>query len=562
MAEKANNYALVIGVSEYGAFDESVGNKPGTSDVPGARNDARAWFHQCLELGFSADRIRVLTAPELSADELGPGAVADNLALATHDNIVAGMNWLAEMTDGDTASAGLMTYSGHGTGHDEQSLALLLCPCDTVAAPEGEAEDGGLDNVVNTSEVRQALGNGRVAQRLTVVLDCCSAQVGVARATSIRGRLDRCALGEGAGAGPVERVLSACAWDQVSESSQFCGLEMGAFTWAMTSTLSQWNATVEDGVVRLDASNGQLIKRSRALLEALDFGQRPVLSGPRGASTLPFLEPADESGDNPVGNVKETTRSPDRERSKRQLDSGQGPILNSLSLGGSGSQVWGFTEYKWDCWDSISSYKSSPSQPDHELARVYAMGGSFPESRKDAQFIVVNSVAVLPGMEYWDWDTDAAKSMWSNGELDVSGWVMQLSATPFQSLSRLPRSLGDSCTIAGEVQNIQPEKTSAYPPASDDWVTFQGGYPGGSLAISFQQDKGTYALTHTQWFVPSSVLLCVAPNVPLVLYGQPDGGTYPAPPSDEWWVEGPILQVPYSPDALVEAASHLPPADL
>ena len=531
MAEKANNYALIIGVSDYSAFDASVGNPAGTSTVPGARNDAAAWFRQCIEMGFAADRIRVLTAPTLSLDELGPEAITDNIALADHANIVAGMNWLAEMTGGDTPSAGLMTFSGHGSGHDAHSLALELCPCNTVTAP-----GGGLDNIIDVGTVRRTLGSGPVARRLTAVLDCCNAQVGNNPATSIRARLRSGSQGgdPAAGSAPLERVLSACAWDQTSQSSHFLGLQMGAFTWAMTSTISQWKTTLVDGMLRLNASNGQLIRKSRNLLETLEFDQHPVLTGPLAANALGFLAPA---GD-PVGGIVNPRSQPDAPRTRKQLDSGQRT-----------GDPNGFTQYTFEYWTSQADFQatSPPVQPS-VLTTIIANGNG----QQTVQFTNGNgqtSRNLNANREYWDVH---AGNAWTLRDA-TSQWVLRFRSTGFQPWPASPSRTTPSDSLfsrAPESSAAQGFTSSPSYPSSPGWVTFSGDYLGGTLAVSFKlmpaPSHSQADIIQTMWYQPGISLLDVPSNWPVILTLD-TSEQYPVPLGGTAYVRGPLIQAPVPP---------------
>src|SRR5262245_48888351 len=116
-----NDYALIIGVESYRAYDPS-----GDNDVPGALNDARSMVHQCLSMGFSPERIRVLTSPVLSAAAVGPQAEGIQFGEATRDNLAAGLTWLYGAIATPEPCAGLTTFSGHGL----MSNGLVLCPSD------------------------------------------------------------------------------------------------------------------------------------------------------------------------------------------------------------------------------------------------------------------------------------------------------------------------------------------------------------------------------------------------------------------------------------------------
>ncbi|MDI1446196.1 caspase family protein [Polyangium sp. 6x1] len=362
---KANDYALIIGVHDYSTADPS-----GRSDVAGALSDARTWVRQCLALGFSPDRIRVLTSPKLAPEDFGPAGASLGLGEANREGMLAGIRWLLAEIAGEAPAAGLLTFSGHGEasgGH------LLLCPSDVTAS---------LDGVIDVAELRRALGGGEAAKNLTALIDGCHGQVGLDRQQSLRAQLEAKAK-----ASPVperrgveERIVSACPRDQESQSSHFGGERMGAFTWAMTATLGQWRVRRENGVVRSTVSYGELLSRTRALLAALSFEQEPVLSGPPGVAALPFLHPGDEV------HPGETSAAPDGRRPGRQLDGGQ--------LDAGQYQIY---QVVYDGGRGVFEV----------LAQVYVTAASSMGDEPPT----IGKVPMQPGMEYWVFPSDVISNL-------------------------------------------------------------------------------------------------------------------------------------------------------
>lgn len=300
-APALDNHALIIGVEDYSIYDRSTDLPVGTSDLPGAVNDAVAWFRQCVYMGFSPDRIRVLTTARLTPGDLGPGGAEARIGTPTHDAITSGIEWLAGAVGGERPASGLLVFSGHGV----QDPGTSLCPSDVT---------GSLDNVVHAATLLRRLQGSRAARRLTWLLDCCHAQVGLRAAEGLHARLTAKSKGFPVPEGEMgERVIAASRRDQSSEYSVFDGRWQGAFTWAMTSTMGQWQTVVEDGIVRLDISHGELVKRSGALLSALSFAQEPCLSGPKGLAGLAFLHPGGEA------RAGETSSEPTHLRAHGQL---------------------------------------------------------------------------------------------------------------------------------------------------------------------------------------------------------------------------------------------------
>ncbi len=293
MRQPPRNYALLIGVSDYAVYDETAGLPPGTSDLPGARNDVQTWLHVCRQMGFSPDRIRVLTAKPLSREELGPDGEGVALGDATHASIVDGIAWLMRSIAGDEPCAGLLTFSGHGI----LDPGTTLCPSDTTA---------DFANVIHVEELLRQIHGTAASERLTMLLDSCHAAV---RQGSLAVRL----LQRVADAAHVpspwrleERVIAASKRGQVSGYGVFQGRYQGAFTWALTSALGQWSAVDHDGVLYVDISYGDLVARTNTLTAALDYPQDAMLSGPSGVSKLAFLQPG--SAPLPTSEVPTQTR--------------------------------------------------------------------------------------------------------------------------------------------------------------------------------------------------------------------------------------------------------------
>lgn len=350
------NYALIIGVHDYRTYDPSGG-----SNVPGALHDARTWYRACLSMGFSPENIRVLASPPLSPDELGPGGAKATLGEATRAGIAKGLLWLSEKIGVDTPASGLMTFSGHGDEGDAGRPVLF--PSDTTASLEEGIDVAALWQKASTT----------VADNLTMMLDCCSAQAGVSAAESMRGRMRARRDGVSAPEPSRARVVAACQRDQESVSARFLGEEMGAFTWAVASTLGQWKTVVEDGVARLDVSHGDVVARTQALLSALSFEQEPALSGPEGVAELSFLHPGT------AGTRGETDRAPTAERKGHQLDGGELPV---------GTYQW----YRVDLWHDNGNGSYSGQQ----IVDIYVTASDMGETPPK-----IGNTEMVAGTEYW-----------------------------------------------------------------------------------------------------------------------------------------------------------------
>lgn len=277
-------FALLIGVDDYRAFDASRGQPEGNSDLPGSRNDARAFFHHCLRLGFRPENIRVLTSPRLDPREL-EGAVAENLGEATEAEIRAQLTWLVTSLAGPSRPSGLMTFSGHGDATPTQGL--VLCPSDVTHA--GEA---AIAHAIALSEIDALLAEHGVGDELTLVLDTCHAGETTrpgSRSLSLLPRRES-SPARTASDRVRARVLAAARRDQVAHQSRLDGRYRGVFSWALGCAMEQWKATQEGEGTRLDVSYGKLVETAQRLMTGLWFDQHAELRGPTGLADLAVLQ--------------------------------------------------------------------------------------------------------------------------------------------------------------------------------------------------------------------------------------------------------------------------------
>lgn len=293
-----DGYALLIGVDDYSAFDTSRGQEIGTHDLPGSRNDARAFWQTCRRLGMKPENIRVLTSPAIDPSEL-EGAGPENVALATSSEILAKMGWLLEKMAAPSRPAGLVTYSGHGdvTAAD----GLVLCPSDVALKGENE-----LANAIPFSKINAMIAARDVGDDLTIVLDTCHAGSSHGKKGTGASALPLSLLGRRAsdiadeltiaGAPPERdrigaRVLAAARRGEVAYQSTFEGRWRGVFSWALSCAMEQWKVTEDERGTRLDVSYGKLLETARRLVSALWFDQEPELrGGPAGLADLAVLQ--------------------------------------------------------------------------------------------------------------------------------------------------------------------------------------------------------------------------------------------------------------------------------
>jgi hypothetical protein len=274
-----NNCALIIGIEDYGAYDYDAGNPEGTSDLCWAVNDAVTYVRQCLSLGMDPERICVLTSPALSPATLGADGDLVWHGPANRAGILDGLYWLADAMSENEPMSGLLVFSGHG----EWMHGLELCPSDTT---------GGLEELICVEQVRHAIG-AHVLDELHVLFDAYHVHIGCTRAQCLRERMSRHAAAyEGVDmTDGHEHILAACQREQTGIATEVDGHVISAFTWAMTSVLSECHVVDDEGVLRLDESYAELVWRAQRLLRARAFNQVPVLAGPAETASLPFLQP-------------------------------------------------------------------------------------------------------------------------------------------------------------------------------------------------------------------------------------------------------------------------------
>jgi hypothetical protein len=461
-----NDYALIIGVEDYSAYDRSMDLPAGTSTAVGAVNDAKALYRTCLSMGFSPERIRVLTSPRLAAKDLGPEAIDAMLGDATYDTIVAAVAELCAQLSHGTPVSGLLAFSGHGF----TSNGVALCPADLT---------GSMDQVIHVAQIRTALGPDKVGDNLTMLLDCCRAQIGIPSEESLQTRL-RTKTAMMKRIDVPERVIASCQDGQVAEASTFGGVKLGAFTWAVTSALGQWKTTVEKDVARLDVSYGELTSRTKQLLSALSFDQDPQLSGPANVDALPFLHPGS------TVHWGETSREPDALRDTRQIDAGQYSIKYwTGSYDRSGNKIW-------------KTFVTVDVSPDPNTGQM---------------------------METWTVCTDLVNGLSTAADLQFVSGIQTLSST-----QTITQTAPASCTW---VAKSSPNYTigSSYvtfSPSSANY-TYSSVSPPGVLAVTFQIQalRSGSDFVQVTWYNPSSANLTMAyQGTNPISFGRPGTATH------------------------------------
>lgn len=275
-----DNCALFIGVADYSAFDASIGQPKGTSDLPGARADALAFYRICTGLGIPAENMRILTSPRLDAEK--DGVPAECLGDATHASILSGIEWLASRLGSSSRPPGLFTYAGHGDCPEGQGL--VICPSDTTGP--------NLTGAIPYSQIQSIFEAEKAMANLTSILDTChsgAATAGMGRSAGSLTRRNLKALLAGGVPSLGDRVIAACEPAQFAWRGRFSGVGRGALSWAVASTLEQWSPRAQGQSVELDLSYGELLERTKSLLSALSFEQIPVLRGRPGTARTPFF---------------------------------------------------------------------------------------------------------------------------------------------------------------------------------------------------------------------------------------------------------------------------------
>lgn len=390
-----NMRVVLIGVNDYSQYGEG--------DLPGSLNDVGAWWQVCLALGVRANHVKVLVSPRKGDDvaRILPREVEPQEA--TRANILAAAGWLARELAADPLRTGLLTFSGHGALRGEERLAL--CPSDV------KRSKGLIHNLIDCPELEAIFRDGGADKNLTVVLDTCfagAAAEDIVRLERLERRDDihtrevhRLSL---PGSSPLpsptaievtharlsERMLLACAPDQIAYQAKFGGLFHGAFTWALTSTLLQWASVWQqvdgskEGTWRLSLSYDMACATSWKLLHALHYEQRPRVA-PRKVGPLSVFQ---------IGQEKTlTSEDPDGQREGTQLDPSFLPN--------------GFRKYTWSYFDSNNGSLTPVADVIVPKDKYTTTGGV--EYDPDTEYWFVYSTQVPNRLSWVDtgtWDDD------------------------------------------------------------------------------------------------------------------------------------------------------------
>lgn len=270
--------ALLIGVSDYHAFDHSAGLPIGTSSLRSPENSLRLIWKLLDSLGFASFTTGVLSTPLAAITDDLPGFTG----LATRERILDGVRFLANKLAASEQTQALLYFAGHGA--NAPLLGPVLCASDT------RLEGDRLVGVVPLAEIVAILSRLAPGKSITLLLDCCASGLPdklSERFPALSERLWQ--LGEIASTRDGDLLLSATSSSEAGVETSFNGQWVGAFTWAFVHAANRYARVIGDGYVVLDASPAWLIDRTTDLLRGLSISQTPQLAGDGGAV---FLQPS------------------------------------------------------------------------------------------------------------------------------------------------------------------------------------------------------------------------------------------------------------------------------
>lgn len=274
--------ALIVGVNDYSAFDTSLAQEPGTSDLDAAVRDALSYAGLAVRGGMPRSQIRLLLAPRKAPSTEGLPADLD-IRPATRAELLAGLRWLAEGLAADAEAVGLFAFAGCGATDGEE---LFLCGSDTTGLRIPEVDEDGdeieqiaPENAVSFTEIQAALGDASKVGALTVFLDACYAQGAPRRGAKARALVSRHIAGQLA-----ERrlqldaaVICAAAANDIALEYDFVETRCGVLSQSVEMVLGRFS-TGEDALP-FHISAATLVARAAALTAAHGVDQWPVALG-------------------------------------------------------------------------------------------------------------------------------------------------------------------------------------------------------------------------------------------------------------------------------------------
>lgn len=295
-----NTFALIIGVNDYTLFDST-----GKSNLKGAVNDARRWHDFLVNtagLAVPSPNIHLLTAPE--------GSTTSRDTAPTLSHIKDGITWLIErmtVKEGDKVkvkenASGLIVLCGHGVrteGGDKDWFNVSAAFCPMNVKPDGKQ----IINTLHFDEIEYFLQKEGIAQNVTVVFDACFAnapapRIGARGLLGVAAAYDRPGLeGSDIPSKIRSRLLLACEPDTHAYEFLSHGGWHGAFSTALLDLLERWKVQKDGDLSWVRVSYGNLIHRSRTLLDSLGVPQSSMLVAYPQVSLVPFLRAGVEHGD-------------------------------------------------------------------------------------------------------------------------------------------------------------------------------------------------------------------------------------------------------------------------
>ncbi|MEM7244920.1 MAG: caspase family protein [Acidobacteriota bacterium] len=270
-----DSHAVLIGIRDYSRLDASLGQAPGTSDLPASPADVSDVHSLCTRVGIPARNIRVLSDPPAR----GRGGHDDaQPTTPTRAAICSAVRWLAERMREHPHGQSLIYFTGHGMS----SNGPVLCPQDIERAGDSYS------NELPLRELGEILNEEAEGIGATTILDTCHSSI-------IPNDVEPSSSSStpfGVGALRSEDVLlAACQSDQQAAAIAVDRRIRSAFTWSLMRVLDQFARVRLPRHVVIDISYREAVRRAGLLLQAFELDQRPAFSGRPRRRHWPVLSP-------------------------------------------------------------------------------------------------------------------------------------------------------------------------------------------------------------------------------------------------------------------------------
>ncbi|MFT5680423.1 MAG: hypothetical protein ACI8RZ_001329 [Myxococcota bacterium] len=285
--------AVLIGVSDYSAYDASAGRPTGTTDLFSPGNNLRLSWEMCRSLGFTPSNMALLSSPLRGLIDAHPGIYGE----ATREQVLSAVATLARQLAGGDIARGYIHFSGHGGSLPE--IGPIMAVSDTTL------EAGKLVNYVSLAEIGEILVAGAPGKPVTIVLDACGS--GLVPRNFSKGRLAR--LQDIATVRDGDVLLSSTAPAEIGAELEINGTWYGALSWALSRASYQYARRIEHNTVMYDTSADNLLARCTQLIAGCSLEQTPQSSGKGRAmflqpSGIPPIEPTDKLRDGGRGGLE------------------------------------------------------------------------------------------------------------------------------------------------------------------------------------------------------------------------------------------------------------------